>query len=217
MHKTEFPMLTKETNVKLETLKLELEDTFTKRQIYRTETEMRLSVLNDFNHPTPAAKYWQAVREQSAMFENLVSLSFEHRKNEIKLLKAEKDIKEGKDEFVRMEAEVERDQCLWRRVQIKQDGGDRARELEEWSKIKKELDDGSFDTKSPNTHQVESLPIKFQRQLDVMTPNTPASEAQNIIGLYETAKRHINNKEFEKLNKKVDLVLLGEETKMIKI
>ena len=43
-------------------LKDELTDTWTKKQIFRTETEMRISVLNDCKHPTAASKYWQSVR-----------------------------------------------------------------------------------------------------------------------------------------------------------
>ncbi len=39
----------------------ECRDSWRKRQVFRTETEMRLSVLNDGKHPTPASKYWQAV------------------------------------------------------------------------------------------------------------------------------------------------------------
>ena len=45
----------------LEEVKEELNDTWTKRQIFRTETEMRISVLNDVKFPTNASKYWQAV------------------------------------------------------------------------------------------------------------------------------------------------------------
>jgi len=53
----------------------ELRDTWTKKQVFRTETEMRFSVLNDMKYPTPAAKYWQCVREQNVYLENLMSLS----------------------------------------------------------------------------------------------------------------------------------------------
>ena len=48
-------------------LKEELTDNWLKKQIFRTETEMRISVLNDGKHPTSASKYWQSVREMSAM------------------------------------------------------------------------------------------------------------------------------------------------------
>ena len=39
----------------------ELRDTWTKKQVFRTETEMRMSVLQDMKYPTKAAKYWQCV------------------------------------------------------------------------------------------------------------------------------------------------------------
>ena len=51
----------------------ELRDTWTKKQVFRTETEMRISVLQDAKYPTKAAKYWQCVREQNVFLENLMS------------------------------------------------------------------------------------------------------------------------------------------------
>jgi len=73
-------------------LREELTDTWTKKQIFRTETEMRISVLNDGKHPTQASKYWQSVREQNAMFEALMGLSFDLRKSDVKRLKLERKI-----------------------------------------------------------------------------------------------------------------------------
>jgi len=52
----------------------ELRDTWTKKQMFRTQTEMEFSVLNDAKYPTNAAKYWQCVREQNVFLENLMSL-----------------------------------------------------------------------------------------------------------------------------------------------
>ena len=45
----------------------ELRDTWTKKQMFRTETEARFSVLQDNRYPTKASKYWQCVREQSVI------------------------------------------------------------------------------------------------------------------------------------------------------
>ena len=39
----------------------ELRDTWDKKQVFRTETEARFSVLQDNRYPTKAAKYWQCV------------------------------------------------------------------------------------------------------------------------------------------------------------
>ena len=48
-------------------LRDELTDNWLKKQIFRTETGMRISVLNDAKHPTKASKYWQSVREQGCL------------------------------------------------------------------------------------------------------------------------------------------------------
>jgi hypothetical protein len=77
----------------------ELRDTWTKKQIFRTETEARISVLQDMKYPTKAAKYWQCVREQNVFLENLMSLSFDYRRNDIKIKRLEKKIKEEKDDL----------------------------------------------------------------------------------------------------------------------
>jgi len=69
----------------LKELKEELKDTWHKKQVFRTETEMRMSVLQDAKYPTKAAKYWQCVREQNVFFENLMTLSFSYRKNEVEI------------------------------------------------------------------------------------------------------------------------------------
>ena len=60
----------------------ELRDTWTKKQMFRTETEARFSVLQDNRYPTKAAKYWQCVREQSSYLDNLMALSFDYRRND---------------------------------------------------------------------------------------------------------------------------------------
>ena len=46
----------------------ELQDTWVKKQMFRTETEMRFSVLSDNKYGTTAAKNWQSVSEQNTHF-----------------------------------------------------------------------------------------------------------------------------------------------------
>ena len=75
----------------------ELQDNWVKKQMFRTETEMRFSVLSDNKYGNNAAKYWQSVREQNTHFENLMRLSFEYRKNDVEIKKIQKDIKQEKD------------------------------------------------------------------------------------------------------------------------
>ncbi len=167
----------------------ECRDSWRKRQVFRTETEMRLSVLNDGKHPTPASKYWQAVREQSVFFDNVMALSFEYRRNVIKLAQKEKELAEEKDELECDLLLIDIDELKWIVGAQKQEAHHRIRELEHWSRIKTELDDGSFDTVDPNTHQRVSLPKRFEQDVKSLTPGTPASDARNIIGLHTTATR----------------------------
>ena len=74
----------------------ELRDTWTKKQMFRTETEARFSVLQDNRYPTKGAKYWQCVREQSSYLDNLMALSFDYRRNDAKVKYLEKKIADRK-------------------------------------------------------------------------------------------------------------------------
>src|SRR5210317_1507432 len=117
---------------------------------------MRMSVLQDAKYTTKAAKYWQCVREQNVFFENLMNLSFDYRRNEIEIKKTEKKIREEQDDLERDLLEIELEQKLYGRANMELTAKDRMREIETWSRLKKEYDDDSFDTKNVNTHQSES-------------------------------------------------------------
>lgn len=69
----------------------ELQHTWEHKQMWRTECEIRNSVLVDTKFPTPDAKCWQAVREQDVFFNELVRLSYDYCKlqADLKILEAE--------------------------------------------------------------------------------------------------------------------------------
>jgi len=173
-------------------LREELTDTWTKKQIFRTETEMRISVLNDGKHPTQASKYWQSVREQNAMFEALMGLSFDLRRQEIKRLKLEKKMlkvqNEG-DELKQMEVQIDLDENLYGRANMEQVAQDRVRELNTWSKIKSELKDGSFDDENVDSHQAESYKHALNNRVKALGPNAGPAEVVNAVGPLQTVQR----------------------------
>lgn len=173
-------------------LKEELTDNWTKKQIFRTETEMRISVLNDGKHPTAASKYWQSVREQSAHFDAMMGLSFDLRRNEIKRMKLErklqKSIDEGKD-LKELELRVDLDQNLYQRANMEQVAKDRVREIATWSKLKAELDDGTFDTQNVNTHQASSYRLALENRVKALGPNSGPAEVINAAGPLQTVAR----------------------------
>ncbi len=173
-------------------LKEELADNWNKKQIFRTETEMRISVLNDIKHPTPAAKYWQSVREMSAHFDAMMGLSFDIRKNTVERLKLERKMKEAQikgDPLEIMEVQIDLDQNLYGRACMEQVAHDRIREIRTWSKIKAELNDGSFDDMEVNTHQAESLGIRLEHRVRALNQNSEPSEVINALGPLQTLQR----------------------------
>lgn len=172
----------------------ELRDTMEKRQIFRTETEMEVSVLNDIKHPTNASKYWQAVREQAVMFENLVAASFDYRRNEVAIKRHAKRLTEAIDEFDREEAQIDLDECIFKRANMEATAKDRIREIRLWSQIKAELDDGSFDTTDVNTHQLVSYAQRFILQASNAPADMPVAEANNLKGQLATAIRELEHR-----------------------
>ena len=180
----------------------ELKDTWSKKQMFRTETEMRFSVLNDNRFPTKASKYWQSVREQNTHFENLMQLSFEYRKNDIEIEKLQTKIKAEKDIYEKKLMQVELEEKQFQKASMELMGKHRMREVSTWSKLKKELDDGSFDKKDVNVHQAESYRERLTLQANAITPNTSYQEAENVLGQLNTLNRVIKKGELKITNQK---------------
>ena len=175
----------------------ELQDTWMKKQMFRTETEMRFSVLSDNKYPTKAAKYWQSVREQNTHFENLVHLSFDARKNEVEIEKLQRDIKKEKDPIDKKMKQIELEEKLYGKAQMELVAKHRMREVATWSKLKKEFDDGNFDKADVNKHQAHSYMLRLQHQKNTITPGTSQPEVFNVLGQIDTLERVIREKELQ--------------------
>ena len=175
----------------------ELQDTWHKKQMFRTETEMRFSVLSDNKYPTKAAKYWQSVREQNTHFENLVHLSFDARKNEVEIKKLQRDIKKEKDPLEVELKQIELEEKIYGKAQMELVAKHRMREVATWSKLKKEFDDDNFDKKDVNTHQAHSYMLRLQHQKNTITPGTSQPEVFNVLGQSDTLERVIRDKELQ--------------------
>lgn len=186
---------------KLMDLKEELKDTWVKKQIFRTETEMRVSVLNDAKFPTSAAKYWQCVREQNVFFENLMQLSFNYRKNDIEIKKLERKLSEEQDDLERELLQIELEEKIYSKANMELIAKDRLREVNQWSVLKKELDDGTFDTQNVNTHQLESLKLTLQNRAQTLTPGSSQAEVLNVLGPLNTVTRIVKEHHQEIANK----------------
>ena len=184
----------------------ELKDTWTKKQMFRTETEARFSVLQDNRYTTPAAKYWQCVREQATYVDNLMILSFEYRRNQAKINKLEEQIETEKDKHEKVNFEIDLDECRFSKASMERQAHHRMREIKMWSKLKKEFDDGSFNTKDVNQHQLESYGRQYAIKAKNLSENSDEADKFNVLGQLESLQRIkksgelLSNEEKEKLN-----------------
>jgi hypothetical protein len=167
----------------------ELRDTWTKKQVFRTETEMRMSVLQDAKYPTKASKYWQCVREQNVFLENLMSLSFDARRNEVKLKRLQEKLKTEEDPLKRELLQIDIDEKTYSVANMQLVARDRMREIKLWSVLKKEFNDGSFDDKDVNRHQLDSYHLIMKNKAETLTSGSSQPEVFNVLGQLQTIER----------------------------
>ena len=167
----------------------ELRDTWTKKQVFRTETEMRMSVLQDMKYLTKAAKYWQCVREQNVFLENLMSLSFDCRRKEAKIKWLEKKLETEQDDYKLEKYKIDLDEERYGLANMQLVAKDRMREIKLWSTLKKEFNDGSFDTKDVNRHQLESYHQIMKNKAETLTSGSSQPEVFNVLGQLKTIER----------------------------
>ena len=189
----------------------ELRDTWTKKQMFRTETEARFSVLQDNRYPTKGSKYWQCVREQSSYLDNLMALSFDYRRSEAKIKYLEKKISTETDEYKLTKYEIDLDEARFGKASMEKTAKHRMREIKMWSKLKLEFNDGSFNDKDVNEHQLESYRLMYRNKAENLTSNTSEAEVFNIVGQLSSLERIKKSGELEnKTEKKEQITQHGQ-------
>ena len=175
----------------------ELRDTWTKKQMFRTETEARFSVLQDNRYPTKAAKYWQCVREQASYLDNLMTLSFDYRRNEAKIKWLEGKVEKEQDEYKLSKYEIDLDECRYVKASMEKTAKHRMREIKMWSKLKLEFNDGSFNDKDVNQHQLESYGLQYAAKAQQLTENSSDTDKFNVLGQLQSLQRIKKSGELE--------------------
>ena len=177
-------ILTKEDIAKLTPLTQELKETFVKSQMFRTRTEMEVSVLNDIKFPTSTLKYWQAIREQNVMFQELVMLSYEYRKNLIKIKQLEIKIANETNELEKELLQIEMEKKMFISKNQEKTAKDRIRELKAWSEIKESeaRNMSKEDLADVDNGQLIGYTQRWLKQSIEMGMNGSPSERQNLLG-----------------------------------
>lgn len=181
---TKSDILTAEDINSLAPLTQELQEGFVKAQMFRTRTEMEVSVLNDIKHPTHASKYWQSMREQNTMFSELVMLSYEYRKNIVEIKKLERDMKKEEDDLEKELLVIEIEKQMFISKNQERTAKDRIRELKAWSNIKER--EAALMTEDElsgvDDHQLISYTKRWINQTLTAGENGSPSENQNLRG-----------------------------------
>ena len=175
----------------------ELQRVFEVHQLWRTETEIRYSVLNDVSFPTSASKYWQCVREQNVFWENLVQLSCNYQKTqgELDLLEIEFDDIKGnnkKSNAQRKIKDAEIKEKQFGLMNMRLQGHDRVREIKLWEKIKNELTDkADFDINDVNKHQADSYAKRWEQEMNIGQLTNQADLYKNSKASLETLQKEV--------------------------
>ena len=173
-------------------LSTELQRVFQVKQIWRTETEMKYSVLNDIHFPTPAAKYFQCVREQDAFFSELMILSCDYQIKqgeleiaEIEFNEIDKTSMKGKAKAKIKDGEIKL--MKFSLIQMRLAAHDRVREIKLWEKLKNELcENNDFDINDVSKHQIESYKARWEKELNIATQTNNATVYKNSFSNLNT-------------------------------
>ena len=77
----------------------------------------------------------------------------------------------------------------YRRANLELTAKDRMREIEHWSRLKKEFDDGSFDTRNVNTHQAKALTGFLQYRKENLNTESASDDVFNVMSQLDTIDR----------------------------
>ena len=174
----ESEILPAEDVAKLIEIQGDLQKSYEKKQMWRSEVEMKYSVLNSVIHPTPAAKWWQSVREQSGMYHELIELAitYQEKLGEIEMKKAE---------LKRLEFGL---------IDMKLAAKDRIREILLWQKIKTDLtDNNDFDTDNFDKLHLETYKKRWELEKNIAIQTNNATVYKNSISNLNTLLEDMKN------------------------
>ena len=90
----------------------------------------------------------------------------------------------------------------------------RMREIKMWSKLKKEFNDGSFNDKDVNQHQLESYGLQYAEKAKTLNQNSNESEVFNVMGQLQSLQRIKKSGELESSYKEKEQITQHEKPKV---
>jgi len=206
------PLFNKSEKESLMAITESMEKAHVNAQIFRTDTEVRMSVLNDIKFPTSASKYYQTLREMNVQQQELVRLlyDYEDKKQDLIIIEANKlelkqSLQNDNTEPVKMrtqaainKCDIELQRAKFALKQMKRTAEGRKQEILQWDKILKELEPtlkkAKIPLNDPDAHQKVSYFMRHIRQaINAIQADSPMgmSEVNNLFGQIITNARLI--------------------------
>lgn len=198
------PLFNDQEKEQLQKVSSSMEKSFHNSQVFRTDTEARISVLNEVKFPTPASKYYQALREMNVHQCELVHLLYDYESKQQDLAIIEAEIMELEDklsqpnlpkwEAIKIGANLNKKRIELRKEaftlkNMKRVAEGRKEELLMWDKIIGELEPilvaAEIPLDNPDGHQKISYLVRFIRQaMNALSTNSnmSVSETNNLFG-----------------------------------
>ena len=90
----------------------------------------------------------------------------------------------------------------------------RMREIKMWSKLKKEFNDGSFNDKDVNVHQLESYGLQYHEKAKSLNPNSSEAEIFNVMGQLQSLQRIKKSGELESSYRETEKITHDDKPKV---
>jgi hypothetical protein len=135
-----------------------------------------------------------------------MALSFDYRRNEAKIKWLEKKLDKEEDEYKATKYQIDLDEARFGKASMEKVAKHRMREIKMWSKLKKEFNDGSFNDKDVNQHQLESYGIMYADKAKGITKGTSEAEVFNIMGQLRSLQRIKASGELENKTEKKEQI-----------
>ena len=126
-----------------------------------------------------------------------MTLSFDYRRNEAKIKWLEGKIEKEGDDYRKTKYEIDLDECRFAKASMEKVAKHRMREIKMWSKLKKEFNDGSFNDKDVNQHQLESYGLHYAQKAKTLNNNSSDTDVFNVMGQLESLRRIRKSGELE--------------------
>jgi len=158
---------------------------------FRTPTLLRLSVLNDLDHPTLESKYWQLVNEMYAHSTGLADLIFDIELKQVEIDELESKFQTG-DGFQKRRDEIELRRARFALVNMQKTANARIEEIHNQNTamedIKTELQKQGVDIEKQtiNDHQLRTFAVAWTNEVCNITEHTDVNDRKNITARWVT-------------------------------